>query len=177
MGERRQAESAFIRHERLLKLTERLGRLYHMKGLAEDRESARVLLAAGIADTCFFEVYRAILYILRTRAKYQGTPPVSSLRAEMAEEGGSRTHQARRTRLTGFEVRAPHRGTLLLQALHCANVREPAGRNQIAPTLNRADAGQRVRRAAPVRRVNPARSKYSKSSIVKFRPMPDRSRY
>ena len=35
---------------------------------------------------------------------------------KMAEEGGSRTHQARRTRLTGFEVRAPHRGAILLHA-------------------------------------------------------------
>ena len=33
----------------------------------------------------------------------------------MAEESGSRTHQARLTPLTGFEVRAPHRGAILFR--------------------------------------------------------------
>ena len=33
--------------------------------------------------------------------------------SRLAEEGGSRTHQTRGTRLTGFEVRAPHRGAIL----------------------------------------------------------------
>ena len=31
----------------------------------------------------------------------------------LAEKSGSRTHQRRRTPLTGFEVRAPHRGAIL----------------------------------------------------------------
>lgn len=37
----------------------------------------------------------------------------------MAEEGGSRTHQTRGTHLTGFEVRAPHRGAILFLRFRC----------------------------------------------------------
>ena len=37
----------------------------------------------------------------------------------LAEEGGSRTHQTRGTRLTGFEVRAPHRGAILFLSRAC----------------------------------------------------------
>jgi hypothetical protein len=39
-----------------------------------------------------------------------GTPP-------LAEERGSRTHQARLTRLSGFEDRASHRAAMLLHTL------------------------------------------------------------
>ncbi len=36
---------------------------------------------------------------------------------EVAEEGGSRTHQARLAPLTGFEDRAPHRGAILFHGI------------------------------------------------------------
>jgi hypothetical protein len=34
---------------------------------------------------------------------------------KLAEKSGSRTHQGRLTPLTGFEVRAPHRGAFLFR--------------------------------------------------------------
>lgn len=44
-------------------------------------------------------------------------PPVKNgdFQRELAEKSGSRTHQGRLTPLTGFEDRAPHRGTILFQ--------------------------------------------------------------
>jgi len=53
--------------------------------------------------------------MLAVCAKQQGEGAIRrEFAPKMAEEGGGRTHQARHTRLTGFEVRAPHRGAILL---------------------------------------------------------------
>ena len=49
-------------------------------------------------------------------------PPRDALgrfwRAAMAEKSGSRTHQGRRTPLTGFEDRAPHQGAIPFRYTH-----------------------------------------------------------
>jgi hypothetical protein len=46
---------------------------------------------------------------------YRRGTKVLKLRRKLAEKSGSRTHQGRLTPLTGFEDRAPHRGTILFQ--------------------------------------------------------------
>ena len=54
----------------------------------------------------------------------------------VAEERGSRTHQARCTPLTGFEDRAPHRGTMLLRGCFYL-CRAASSRKKIKPLATR----------------------------------------
>ena len=61
----------------------------------------------------------------------------------LAEESGSRTHQARLTPLTGFEVRAPHRGAILFRVYF-----QPDGGGEQART-RQIDLGACLNEKAP----------------------------